>query len=108
MELGKKHGVRTILNPAPAAALHDDIFQFIDVLTPNETELRILMGLKPNRTTPTPELALQLKTRGVQTLVVTRGENGVLIFKDNERIEVPSVKVDVVDTTEQMTRLTAV
>ena len=99
MQLGKKHGVRTILNPAPAAALPDDIFQYIDVLTPNETELRILMGLPSDDPTSTPELAARLKARGVQTLIVTQGRNGALIFTDNERIEVPSVTVNVVDTT---------
>ena len=98
MELGKKHGVRTQFNPAPAAALSDDIIRNIDILTPNETELRILMGLSPDDPTPTEELANQLKQRGVKTIVVTMGEQGALIM-DETPIHVPGVKVDVVDTT---------
>lgn len=99
MALGKKHGVRTILNPAPAAPLPDGIFQNIDILTPNESELRIIMGLAPNDPTPNAELAARLKAHGVQTLIVTMGEKGALIYTDDGLVEVPSIQVDVVDTT---------
>ncbi len=99
MELGKKHGVRTILNPAPATALPDEIFRYVDILTPNETELRIIMGLPPDDPTPNAELAARLKARGVQTLVITQGSDGALIYGDDGITHVPSFKVDVVDTT---------
>ncbi len=99
MELGRQHGVRTLLNPAPAAPLDPTILQNVDILTPNETELRILLGLRPDDPTPTRQLAAQLQTRGVQTIVVTRGEQGALILTDDTVIEVPGVKVEVVDTT---------
>jgi ribokinase len=98
MELGKKHGVRTLLNPAPGKLLDKAALPFIDILTPNETELRILMGLAPNDPTPTPELARQLKDQGVNTVIVTMGEQGSLILDETET-HVPPVKVDVVDTT---------
>ena len=99
MALGKKHGVRTLLNPAPATALSDDVFQSIDLLTPNESEIRILLGLAPDDPTPTVDLAHQLKARGVQTVVVTMGESGSLVLSGDEMIQVPSVPVTVVDTT---------
>lgn len=99
MELGKQNGVRTLLNPAPAAPLDDAAFQHIDILTPNETELRILLGLQANDPAPTPDLARQLKDRGVQTVVVTMGSNGALVLTDDGMQTVPSVAVDVVDTT---------
>jgi ribokinase len=99
MELGKKHGVRTILNPAPAAPLPESIFHNVDILTPNETELRIIMGLPPDDPTPNAALAAQLKTRGVQTLIVTLGGKGALVYHDDTMTEVPSIALDVVDTT---------
>jgi len=99
MALGKKHLVRTILNPAPASRLADSVLKYIDYLTPNETELRILMGLAPDDPTPTIELARQLRERGVGALTVTRGEEGALVLTDDGLIEVPGVSVDVVDTT---------
>lgn len=99
MRLGRKHKALTLLNPAPAAPLPDDVIANVDVLTPNETELRVLMGLAPDDPTPTEALAHRLQERGVKTIIVTRGEHGVLILTGGEKIEVPSLKVDVVDTT---------
>lgn len=99
MELGKKHGVLTLLNPAPAAPLPDDMFQHIDIMTPNESELRILLGLPADDPTPTVELAQRMKARGVRTLVVTMGGDGALIVSDDGVQQVPTIAVDVVDTT---------
>jgi len=99
MELGKKQGVRTILNPAPATKLDDEVLRNIDYLTPNETELRILMGLAPDDPTPTSDLAKQLRERGVGNLIVTMGEKGALVLTDDTLTQVPGVTVDVVDTT---------
>ncbi len=45
MALARKHGVTSILNPAPAQPLDDSLLSQVDVLTPNESELRILCGL---------------------------------------------------------------
>ncbi len=99
MELGKKHGVLTILNPAPATRLSDVVLRNVDYLTPNETELRILMGLPPDDPMPTAELANRMRERGVGNLVVTLGEKGALVMTDQGMAEVPGVQVDVVDTT---------
>ncbi len=99
MQLGRRHGVTTILNPAPAQPLDPGIFRFVDILTPNETELRILLGLSPTDATPTPELAQQLQAYGVGTLVVTMGENGAMILADGGVTEIPGLSVDTVDTT---------
>ncbi len=99
MELGKKHGVRTILNPAPATALGDAVLKHVDYLTPNETELRILLGLAPDDPAPTLDLARQLRARGVGTLIVTMGDKGAMILSDEGLMEVSGVSVDVVDTT---------
>jgi ribokinase len=99
LKLGKKHGVRTILNPAPATKLDNTVLNYVDYLTPNETELRILMGLAPNDPTPTQDLAAQLRARGVGTLIVTMGEKGALILTEDSAQEIPGVAVEVVDTT---------
>jgi ribokinase len=99
MELGKKHGVLTILNPAPATRLGDEVLRNVDYLTPNETELRILMGLPPDDPMPTVELATRMREHGVGNLVVTLGEKGALVMTDQGMTGVPGVQVDVVDTT---------
>jgi ribokinase len=99
MKLGKKHGILTILNPAPAIKLDPDILKNVEYLTPNETELRILMGLAPDDPTPTDKLSQELLKQGVTTLIVTMGEKGVLVLNKEGQFHVPGIEVDVVDTT---------
>ncbi|HRV93044.1 MAG TPA: ribokinase [Anaerolineae bacterium] len=99
MELGQKHGVKTILNPAPAQPLPPAAFQHIDYLTPNDTELRILLGLSPDDATPTLELAEKLRGYGVGNLIVTMGDDGALLMTEAGVEKVPGVTVEVVDTT---------
>lgn len=99
MELGKAAGARTILNPAPARALHPSIFRHVDVVIPNESELRILLGLKPDDPTPSRDLAHRLRRLGVGTVVVTLGRGGAVIVSDEHDLHVPASEVAVVDTT---------
>jgi ribokinase len=99
MELGRRHGARTILNPAPARQLPDAIFASVDYLTPNESELRILLGLPADDGRSSRELAAELRRRGVRNVVVTLGRSGALILTDDLDVMVPAVPVDVTDTT---------
>ena len=89
MALGRKHGVRTILNPAPATELDESVLQHVDYLTPNESELRILLGLAPDDPTPTVVLAEELRARGVRNLIVTMGEQGALILTEGAQEAIP-------------------
>ncbi|MFN7002057.1 MAG: ribokinase [Roseinatronobacter sp.] len=99
MELGKAAGARTILNPAPAAPIPPGVFAHVDYLTPNESELRLLLGLRPDDRTGTRDLALELRRRGVGCVIVTMGGNGALILDDEHDLVVPTPKVEVIDTT---------
>lgn len=100
MALGREAGAITILNPAPARPLPESIYKNVDVLTPNETELKILLGIAPDEPGDVIELARAIQKRGVGSVVVTRGEAGALVVHpDGSVTEIPGIKVDVVDTT---------
>jgi ribokinase len=99
MVLGRKYGVKTILNPAPASPLPDEVFGAIDLIVPNETELRILMGLAPDDGVSTRELARALRDKFGTTVIVTLGESGMILVDANGISEFGSVPVDVVDST---------
>jgi ribokinase len=99
MELGRRHGARTILNPAPARALPDSVLANVDYLTPNESELRILLGLPADDPRSSRELAGELRRRGVRNVVVTLGRSGALILTDELDLALPAVPVEVRDTT---------
>ena len=99
MALGKKHGVRTILNPAPGQPLDPNILANVDLLTPNESETRILLGLAPDDPTPTLDLTDRLLDLGVGTIIVTRGEKGAVIVTAAGTEEIPAVPVQALDVT---------
>jgi len=99
MRLGKKHGRLTILNPAPACELDDQILLDSDILTPNESELRMLLGLPPDALASELDLAKTLRQRGVKTIIVTLGEKGALIVADDIEQLIPTIKVNAIDST---------
>jgi ribokinase len=99
MELGRKHGATTILNPAPARAVPASMFAFVDYLTPNESELRILLDLPADDPRPSHELAKELRRRGARNVITTLGRDGAMILTDTLDVHVPAVEVEVVDTT---------
>lgn len=100
MALGRQAGALTILNPAPAQALPPEMLENVDVMTPNETELRILLGMAPDDPGEVEALARELQSRGVRNVVVTQGGQGAFVLMESgEAVQVPGIQVGVVDTT---------
>lgn len=100
LKLAKKHQLITVLNPAPAAILPDDLLGLVDILTPNETEAQLLTGIELNSDKAIREAAEVLLSRVNSAVVVTLGEKGVfLAHKSGLRAYVPSHRVQAVDTT---------
>lgn len=99
MMAGRRRGARTILNPAPARRLAAASLASVDVLTPNETELRILLGREPDDPTDDAELARELLRQGVGVVVVTRGAAGALVVEPSGTRDVAAPRVAVVEST---------
>jgi ribokinase len=100
MQLGHRHGAITLLNPAPATRLDLAIFPWIDVLTPNESELRILLGRLPDDPVDSIELARELQAQGVKQLVITQGSHGATLVDASGAVShFSAIPVEVVDTT---------
>lgn len=100
LQMARDAGVITILNPAPAAPLEEDIFPLCDFVTPNESETEALTGVAVSTVDDAARAADVFLARGVGAAVITLGENGV-VFKTGERCEhVPAISVGpVVETT---------
>jgi ribokinase len=99
MKRMKEKGKIVILDPAPARALPDEFLQIPDYVTPNETELAILSGVKADSEEATKNAAQVLLGKGVRTLICKAGKNGAYIATKGMFTHVPGFKVDVVDTT---------
>jgi ribokinase len=78
LELAHSLGVRTILNPAPACALPDSIFQHCDFVTPNETEAELLTRVAVHSLAEAERAADALLSRGARNAIITLGARGAL------------------------------
>jgi len=96
LQVARQHGVRTILNPAPAGKLPADVIALADYITPNETELEELSN---HVSASVEEAARSLLSSPDQTVVVTRGADGAQWVRQQGSLLLPTFKVDVVDTT---------
>ena len=94
-------GARTVLDPAPARPLPESLLALCDLLTPNETEASILLGLPPGRVAASqaPELAAALRARGPKAVLVKLGDQGCYFDDGQTRLAVPGFAVQAVDTT---------
>ena len=100
LELARAAGVATILNPAPAAALGNDILALCDFITPNETEAEALTGLPVGTLAEARAAADALLARGVGAVVITLGANGALYHDAQRSVHVPVISAGpVVETT---------
>ena len=94
VKLSKKHNVKVILNPAPAKKIPDELYKYIDIITPNELELTQLTG-----TTDIKNGANMLIKKGVREVIVTLGEKGSYYTNGQEEIFLNAVPVKAVDST---------
>ncbi|MGL4321172.1 MAG: ribokinase [Paracoccaceae bacterium] len=89
LEIAREGGAKTILNPAPAAPLPDEILRLCDFVTPNETEAEALTGVRISSLEDASQAADALLARGVGAAVITLGERGVLYKSRSETVHVP-------------------
>lgn len=92
-------GVRVILNPAPARPLPKELLAMVDVLTPNESEARHLLGLQTDQPADDPSVLRRFVDMGVKSVILTLGARGVLAVTPNEHRLIRAPKVRAVDTT---------
>jgi ribokinase len=96
--IAKEHGVKAILNPAPASDLRKADLSCVFALTPNETEVRTCLGLPASDSAKDEELAMALLELGSENVMLTRGGQGVLWASRNGLKRIPALAVKPVDT----------
>lgn len=99
LKLAREADAISILNPAPARRVPPDILKNTDILTPNETELKIMLGRAPDANTNLIDLCDELIQIGVQRVIVTRGARGAMIITRDGYHNMPSFPVNVIDST---------
>ena len=98
-KMAHEAGAMVVLNPAPACPLPDELFKYIDLFIPNETELSTFSGLPVSDAESAAKAAAAMQAKGVGKLIVTMGSKGSLICEGGPEVFVPARKVKAVDTT---------
>jgi len=98
-EIAHDAGVPFLLNPAPAQWLSPSLLKVVSVLTPNESEARILTGVEVVDANSARKAAEMLLSTGVKAVIVTLGSKGFLLAEGNTTELVPAMEVQAVDTT---------
>jgi ribokinase len=95
----REAGMITILNPAPARPLPQDVLALSDIITPNETEASLLSGVTVSDLETARQAGGRLVALGCQTVIITLGALGALLIRRGEVQHFPSLAVTPVDTT---------
>jgi len=95
----RRHGVPTILNPAPYRPLPEDVWRYISYLTPNASELGALTGIEVRDLESAREAAGRMTARGSAAVIVTLGQEGALVCDGDTISHFPAFPVTAVDTT---------
>lgn len=102
LKTAHESGAITILNPAPAIPLPDDIYPLIDYITPNETESEVYTGIL-RKDMPIEDWKEQTARwfidRGVRNLCITMGEKGAFYSNGTVSVSVDAFPIKAVDTT---------
>lgn len=100
LRVAKENGVKTILNPAPAREISDEVLKNVDFITPNETEFEIICkkNIEDSETLEKEMISWQNKYENTR-LIVTRGKEGSSYIEDNLVKTIKAMSVKVTDTT---------
>ncbi len=90
---------KVILNPAPAAALSDELLQNLYLITPNETEAELLTQIKVSDEQSALKAAEALHEKGVEIVIITMGAAGAFLLINGESELIKAPKVEAHDTT---------
>ena len=100
LEIARDAGVRTILNPAPAADLPSGMLSLCDFVTPNESEAEGLTGIPVASVEDADRAAEAFLAAGAGAAIITLGENGAFYKDASDAVHVPAAFAgDVVETT---------
>ena len=95
----KEFGKVTILNPAPAKKINEELLKVTDIIVPNETEVEVLTGITIEILEDANKAGQVFLEKGVKFVVITLGDKGAVIIGKDFCELVPAYKVNAIDTT---------
>jgi len=94
-----KHGIRCIVNPAPAQQIDMKALANLDYFVPNESEAETITGISVHNTEEAKKCAVKLLTGGIKRVIITLGANGSLLAGRDLTEQLPAFPVKSIDST---------
>ena len=100
-QMAAEAGVKVVLNPAPAPdkPLPEELMRSLYLITPNRSEASRLSGIEVKDMESAREAAKAILDRGPQSVIITLGGDGSLVYDGQEFTFIEATKVEAVDTT---------
>ena len=99
IDLANRKNIPVMWNVAPVRTFDFSYLPKVDILVLNELEACFLAGIPVETEIEAEKAALILVNKGVKKVIITLGSEGALVLTAKEKINVPSYKVETVDTT---------
>ena len=99
IEFARRHGIRCILNPAPAQPVDLRALKDLDYFVPNETESETITGSPVKNVEDAKKCAEKLVGGGIRRVIITLGANGSLLAGRDGSEHVSAFAVNSVDST---------
>lgn len=99
VQFARKHGIRCIVNPAPAQPIDAKQLNAADYFIPNESEAEVITGLPVQSIDDAKKCAAALLQQGFPRVILTLGSRGSLIAHAGGADVVPPFSVNPMDTT---------
>lgn len=97
--IASKKGIKTILDPSPYQPLPNEVWENINIITPNEKDAKLILGYDPVEKIDIRKLGHELLEKGVDTAIITLGEKGSYYTTSEDSGFIPANSTEVVDTT---------
>jgi len=99
IQFARQHGIRTILNPAPAQPIEMKSLRQLDYFVPNESEAEAISGSPVRNLDDAKKCAQKLLSQGIRSVILTLGARGSLLAAEDGMEHVPAFPMKTVDTT---------
>jgi ribokinase len=99
ISFARKHGIRCILNPAPAQAVDMSALAELDYFIPNESEAETITGMAVKTVDDANRCAMKLVDGGIRRVIITLGANGSLLATRGGTDHVAPYAVKSIDST---------
>ena len=98
VQFARQHGIRCILNPAPAQPVDLKALKDLDYFVPNENEAETITGQPVKNIEDAKKCAQNLVAGGIRRVIITLGANGSLLASRDDGQHMAPFAVNSVDS----------